>query len=468
MKGRVNQPLQNDEKVIVYENDGKGTFTARAVDQGIESHLGTQLADMDGDGDLDIVSIAWREPNYLHLWRNDAGKEKMKTAITYSAGDRKYHLPIIINANGYARIDKPVEVPLNFSALFKESGIISTFSERSLRLVEVNSAGQVINERVPFQFDKAAEFEAGKKALGSLIFMMTGTTAPNQSRYFRLCFDDKDHPPNPVKPLLSIQDVGEYEGSAAYKINTPTAQYYYHKYCGGFASIIDKEGNDWVSYHPNQEPESGMLGRYRGIPNIAPPNLHPGSPEPVKSSKILAEGPIKISILTETEDKGWRAKWDIYPDHATMTLLEKGPEPYWILYEGTPGGEFNLEDYWVRSDGTREILKPYAQKSQWTGRLPSPKWVYFGDHQLDRVLYYIHHEDHPYEDVFWHSGEGGMTVFGFGRGPTQENWQQLANAPAHLTLGFEEANDFARVSERINAAYKALRITVGAIESTVK
>ena len=468
MKGRGNQPLPKDEKVIVYENDGKGTFTARTVDQGKESHLGTQLADMDGDGDLDIVSIAWREPNYLHLWRNDARKEKIKTEFTYSTNDRKYNLPIIIDANGYTRIDKPVEVQLNFSALFAEAGIISSFSEKSLQLVEVNAAGQEINSQVLFQFDKAAEFEAGNKAMGTLLFLMKGVTAPNQSRYFRLYFDDEDRPQNPVKPPLSIQDVGEYEGTTAYKINTPTAQFYYHSNCGGFASIIDKEGNDWVSYHPNKEPESGFLGRYRGIPNIAPPSLHPGSLEPVKSSKIIAEGPLKISIVTETEDKLWRAKWDIYPDYATMTLLQKGPEPYWMLYEGTPGGEFNLEDYWVRSDGTREILKPYGQKSQWTGHLPSPKWVYFGDHQLDRVLYYIHHEDYPYEDVFWHSGEGGMTVFGFGRGPTQEYWQQLANAPAHLSLGFAEANDFASVSERINSAYKALKITVGAVDSTTK
>lgn len=72
MKGRANQPLPKDEKVIIYENNGEGKFTPRTVDQGKESHLGTQLADMDGDGDLDIVSIAWREPQYLHLWRNDA------------------------------------------------------------------------------------------------------------------------------------------------------------------------------------------------------------------------------------------------------------------------------------------------------------------------------------------------------------------------------------------------------------
>lgn len=463
MKGRGNQPLPRDEKVMVYENDGKGTFSARTVDQGKESHLGTQLADMDGDGDLDIVSIAWREPNYLHLWRNDALKEKRKTEFIRSDNSWKYSIPIIINANGYARTDKPVEVQLNFSGLLDDAGIVSSFSENSLQVMEVNTAGEVINSRVPFQFDKAAEFEADKNALGTLVFLMAGPTAPNQSRYFRLYFDDKAHPENPVVSLLNIQDAGEYEGAAAYKVNTPVAQYFYHINCGGFASIIDREGNDWVSYHSNKEPESGFMGRYRGIPNIAPPNFHPGSLEPVKSSKIIAEGPLKISILTETEDKQWRTRWDYYPDYATMTLLQKGPEPYWMLYEGTPGGEFNLKDYWVRSDGTRELMEPYLRESQWTGHLPSPKWVYFGDQQSDRVLFYVHHEDYPYEDVLWQSGEGGMTVFGFGRGPTQENWQQLANAPAHLTLGFAEVNDFASVSERINSAYKSLEISVGSL-----
>ena len=81
----------------------------------------------------------------------------------------------------------------------------------------------------------------------------------------------------------------------------------------------------------------------------------------------------------------------------------------------------------------------------------------------DRVLYYIHHEDYPYEDVFWHSGEGGMTVFGFGRGPSQDNWQQLTKAPAKLTLGFAEKNDFPYVRERVNNAYKSLKISVGSL-----
>lgn len=61
-----------NEKLQIFENDGKGNFTSHNIDQGKESHLGTRLADLDNDGDLDIVSVPWDEYHLLHVWRNDA------------------------------------------------------------------------------------------------------------------------------------------------------------------------------------------------------------------------------------------------------------------------------------------------------------------------------------------------------------------------------------------------------------
>ena len=65
-------------RLLLFENDGKGNFKMSVPDKGHESHLGTQLADLDSDGDLDIVSIAWDNYKFLHVWRNDAIKKEIK------------------------------------------------------------------------------------------------------------------------------------------------------------------------------------------------------------------------------------------------------------------------------------------------------------------------------------------------------------------------------------------------------
>lgn len=65
-------------RLLLFQNDGKGNFVMHLADKGHESHLGTQLADLDSDGDMDIVSIAWDNYNFLHAWRNDAVKKEYK------------------------------------------------------------------------------------------------------------------------------------------------------------------------------------------------------------------------------------------------------------------------------------------------------------------------------------------------------------------------------------------------------
>ena len=65
---------KGEQKLQIFKNDGKGNFKEHIADTGKESHLGALVADMDNDGDLDIVSAAWDYYQYLHLWRNDAIK----------------------------------------------------------------------------------------------------------------------------------------------------------------------------------------------------------------------------------------------------------------------------------------------------------------------------------------------------------------------------------------------------------
>ena len=63
-------------RVSLWENlgaDAVGVVEWRehVVDEGKESHLGARLWDLDHDGDLELVSIAWDEPQFLHLWVDD-------------------------------------------------------------------------------------------------------------------------------------------------------------------------------------------------------------------------------------------------------------------------------------------------------------------------------------------------------------------------------------------------------------
>jgi hypothetical protein len=60
-------------RVQIWENLGRGeSWRERVISRGVENHLGARAVDLDGDGDLDLVGIAWDDFPFLHVWRNDA------------------------------------------------------------------------------------------------------------------------------------------------------------------------------------------------------------------------------------------------------------------------------------------------------------------------------------------------------------------------------------------------------------
>jgi hypothetical protein len=204
-------------------------------------------------------------------------------------------------------------------------------------------------------------------------------------------------------------------------------------------------------------PGGRSAGEFRGIPNLGK-FAHPGYTEGTGSdSRIESAGPLRVRIVSERHDRKYAAAWDIFPTYARLTVLKHG-EPYWFLYEGTPAGKLDLRtNFQVTSSGLR---RPITET--WSGDLPGPEWVYFGDANSPRVLYVVNHAEDDAPDQFWQM-DGNMTVFGFGR-EYRCCGQYLNWSPAQFTIGFAESTAFDSVSRTIDSAYRDLRVRVGAVE----
>ena len=358
------------------------------------------------------------------------------------------YIPIEISAAGYKRRDKPVEVELNFKQILRGLEVDLPLTEADLRLVEVrpDADDEIIEAAVPFQLDREAEAETS-----TLVFLLKGITPAKATRRFYLIIGDVHKAPN-ISPAIHLTDNVDYQEQESFKITTPSATYFYHKYGAGFASMIDQDGLDWLSYRP----WGGSDGKYRGIPNLVYPEgfFHPGGT--ALTSQIVTQGPLKLKLFSETPDQKWVCAWEIYPAYARLTVL-RIDHPYWFLYEGTPGGALNeANDYVVRSTGVRT-----PTSDRWAEPLPEPRWLYFGAGNISRVLYLIHHEVDGQIDSYWPMEEN-MTVFGFGRLKLES---YLEKTPACFTIGFaggdEGSATHANIVSTIDAAYRELHITIG-------
>jgi hypothetical protein len=369
-----------------------------------------------------------------------------------------YRVAVRVNAAGFEREARAVEVPLDLAQLLSKLGRAAPGNDPAIRVLEVDASGRVTHEVVPVQFDKDPNYNPKTALRGVLAFMPWGRPAARAERVFHVYFDFKSHATAAVAAQVAVKENVEHEGQESFKIETPQATYYYHKQGAGFASMEDRDGRDWLSYNPGVGPvsNSGSGGKYRGLPNMVHPEgyFHPGGDQ--CTSRLLAAGPVKATIASESKDGKWACRWDVFPYYARLTVL-KADHPYWFLYEGTPGGKLDEDsDYCVRSDGTRT-----PANARWDGDLSArgetAEWLYFGDGALGRVLYLIHEEDDGAIDSYWPMNHE-MAVFGFGRKDLNKYLKQV---PAHFIVGFCESKEFDTVSRAIASVYRPVSITIG-------
>ncbi|MCB0124337.1 MAG: InlB B-repeat-containing protein, partial [Caldilineaceae bacterium] len=336
------------------------------------------------------------------------------------------------------------------------AGEATAFDPNSLRVVEIDASGQVIDNSVPFQFDDPTCDDSNRDGAGTLVFLLRGTTAVNAGRTYHIYFDVVGKGftlPNFTDQVVLTDNVTD-QGQSSFQITTANATYYYHKAGGGFSSLVDSDNKDWIDYRRNI---AGAGGTFRGIPNMIYPEgeFHPGATG--SSSAVVSSGPLKETIRTVTSDSKWEALWELFPTYARMTVL-KYDHDYWFLYEGTPGGTFDAaSDFLVRSNGTQNLLS-----ADWQADLTGEEWVYVGDPNSNRSIFLAHHEDDSAVDSY-KPLNNLMTVFGFGRqnSPTASKMNQQ---PGYFTIGLIDELSYTPAAKQIRGAYKDLVVTAAPLQ----
>ena len=242
---------------------------------------------------------------------------------------------------------------------------------------------------------------------------------------------------------ISIRE-GMYEGRSHYIITTPSAIYYLDQHGGGLSRMIDREGLDWIDFKVqpwNQYPQSAASA-YRGIPNLVFGSDDSGAGHPGHDrceSKVLNDSTILVSSLSGQ----WQWQWIFRDTGAALEILNVDPDhPYWFLYEGVPGGRWQPDRQYFGTDtgGPRyeslDFYKGAKVFENW-------QWAYFGNKEIDRVLYVAQLEADRYSDTFSFLGNSekgiesydGMVVFGFGR---DDGAKPRLQNPNTFYLGFIE------------------------------
>lgn len=235
---------------------------------------------------------------------------------------------------------------------------------------------------------------------------------------------------------------GYDEGQECFIIDTPSSKYYFQKESGGFSSIHDRDGIDWINFKATSYGIPGDAGGiYRGVPNMVwPDNIgHPGH----KKIKSTLESGNKIKSAS---DNGlWEWSWTFYEDEVRMDVTKAPADRnYWFLYEGTQGGRFDpFRSFWGTEKHGRRTDTPVCHQGDPPPFHDNWKITYFGFENVPRVLYAVIHSEEAPLNLFSYMGStdkdlrspDGMTVFGYGRG---DGPKPLLNGPASFTIGFVE------------------------------
>ena len=461
--------------ISIPENPGKTKWPTQLIG-GNTSDEGIGVGDIDGDGDMDITCgrrpEGEGEPKIL-VWFENQGRFDTPWKDHYIA--RTQH-PIdrvkIGDLNGDGQVEiivaeerypglEPDSNILWFAQDASQDGWTSTvlttqYSSNNLQVIDMDRDGDLDiltaehkGEQLELQlwtnnglatFTKTVLDRGKENHLGAKTFDMDkdgdldiiGAAWDNYRwvHYWN----------NSSKTKTADSLITQYQGKDHYVIKTKSVTYYYDIAGGGFSRMLDKYGNDWISFKQitSDYPE-GAAGTFRGIPNLVYQGEDNGAGHPGfdQCTSWFEDG----RLYSESTSKKWKWRWTFYDDHAQLEVLKTDVErKYWFLYEGTPGGKFNPDShYYGASSGGPTETAPDFYKGE--AQFQPLSWAYVGNNDLDVTFFMAHRTDMPENGLISYLGNSeagveskdGMTVFGFGRG---ENTNPLLQGAATFVIGF--------------------------------
>jgi hypothetical protein len=235
------------------------------------------------------------------------------------------------------------------------------------------------------------------------------------------------------------------EGQDCFEIDTPHGTYFYQKAAGGFSSLLDKDGNDWLNFHPDLAPDypRSAGNAFRGMPNLVFGGEEDGYGHPGFAG-CTSEQVSDTALETSSLCGRWQWRWEFFYTHAKLTMLRVNPDrAYWFLYEGTLAGRYEPHyQLWGTSEGTRSDKPNFYAKESAHGNWP---WVYMGDTRLSRLLFIKQTQASEHNMFgFLSCGTGsleeseGMIVCGLGR--SEPSQPKLTGAGRTFCVGLIDKN----------------------------
>jgi len=121
-----------------------------------------------------------------------------------------YRIPLTVEPANTEQYNRPVAVEINFSIVLKTARSRGVFVSNTLRVVEVDSTGGLVDEKIPLYFDFARDYHATRNAQGTVQFLLKGSTV--NARHFHLYFETNEAPN--LTNLLAVYRLSEIQQGA--------------------------------------------------------------------------------------------------------------------------------------------------------------------------------------------------------------------------------------------------------------